>query len=958
MRLEAKNPSKAAFLLPALLAAMAVLALSGLLALVAAPPAHADEADSQTVRVGYYENEVFEEGAQPGAVKTGYAYEYYRKLSEYTGWEYDYVYGDYSELYQMLLDGKIDLLAGLAFKEDRVGLIAYPETAMGSETYSLVKHDSDASITADPATLSGKSIGVLDSAMVSVLDSFLKSHAVSAEVVTFSDYEALFAAFDGHDVDVLAAEGDGAYGRDNAEVVCAFGSSDYYLCVSISRPDLLAELNAAQAELLADEPNYISSLRSKYYQVSVSSRAFSPAEREWLETHDTLRVGYLNNYLPYSDTDESGNATGIVVEIVPKMLGDLGVTGLTVTFSGFASYDNMIAAMDEGGIDVAFPVGGGLYYSEENGIYQSSPVTSSSTELVYKGAYTDDLVTHFAVNENNRMQYYYVKMYFPDAKITLYPSIDACLDAVLAGEAGCTTLNGLRANEILRNGKYDDLQLRQLAHGDDRCFGVQIGNEGLLKLLNRGINVIGEDYAQNLAYRYTGGLYAYTLLDLLRDHTALFAGILIVIVGLVIFFLVRDSQRSKQQVAAKESARLELEEKNRELAKSQEALSDALEAAEHANRAKTVFLNNMSHDIRTPMNAIVGFTALASTHLDDTERVRDYLNKIHVSSHHLLSLINDVLDMSRIESGKMTIEDGEVHLPSLIDDVRSIIQADAQAKGLALDVDMEGVVTEDVVADKLRLEQVFLNILSNAVKFTPAGGSIGLRVIEKPSEQPHVARFQFRFKDNGIGMSKEFQEVIFDSFTRERSSTASGIDGTGLGMAITKSIIDMMGGTIAVNSAEGQGSEFVIDLDFKVSEKRTDSEPIRAGDLDFKGKRLLLAEDNEMNQQIATAILEEAGFTIDIAENGAKAVTMLEDAPSGYYDAVLMDIQMPLMDGYEASRRIRALDDDRKAAVPIIAMTANAFEEDRQAAFDAGMNGHVAKPYEISEIMSALARVL
>ena len=525
-----------------------------------------------------------------------------------------------------------------------------------------------------------------------------------------------------------------------------------------------------------------------------------------------------------------------------------------------------------------------------------------------------------------------------------------------------------------------------------------------------------------------------------------------------------------------------------------DALSNALVAAEHANRAKTTFLNNMSHDIRTPMNAIVGFTALAASHIDNKEQVRDYLGKITVSSQHLLSLINDVLDMSRIESGKMTLEETEVHLPDLIHDLRTIIQANITAKQLELFVDTQDVLNEDIIVDKLRLNQVFLNILSNAIKFTPTGGTISFRVIEKPSRSAGTTTFEFRIKDTGIGMSEEFRETIFEAFTREKSSTVSGIQGTGLGMAITKNIVDMMGGTIYVNSEEGKGTEFVVSIPCRLSSNPTKFEPIpelsglrvlvadddtntclsvcamlaeigmrpdwtnygkeavirakqaldqgddfRAyiidwlmpdqngietarrirrvtGDdapiviltaydwadiedeareagvtafcskplfmselrdvlsapfrsderpkdeeesvVDFAGKRILLAEDNEMNQMIAVAILEEVGFAVDIACDGVQAVRMMSEEPVGTYDAVLMDIQMPNMDGYEAAGRIRALDDAGKARVPIVAVTANAFEEDRQLALNAGMNAHLAKPYDVPKMMETLHGLL
>lgn len=920
--------------------------------------AYADTKE-EVVRVGYYENEVFEEGAQEGQVKNGYAYEYYRKLSEYTGWKYEYVYGEFSELYQMLLDGKIDLLAGLARRKDRAKLIGYPDAEMGHESYYLVKHDDDVDITTDPSSLNGCKIGVLDSAMVDILNKYLADNDVTADVVTFSDYTHLFNAFDSYDVTVLAAESDGAYGREHSEVLSVFGTADYYLCVNKTRADLLEELNSAQTMLAAEEPNYLDLLSAKYYPVSVTARAFSHAERDWMNTHTTLQVGYLDDYLPYSDTDEQGGVTGIAKDIIPDILEKLGMQNIKVSYQGYLSYDDMITAVNSGEIDVAFPVGGGLYYSEESGIYLSNPVITTRAELIYKGEYTEETTEHFAVNENNRMQYYYVKTNYPDAEITFYPSIEDCLDALLAGKVGCATLDSLRATSILRNRRYKDLSLHPTMYNYNRCFGIKIGNEGLLKLFNRGINVLGDEYANNISYRYTSALYSYSFIDALLDHMALVASIILIIAAIIVFLLLRDVRRRKKEVEEKERARQELEAKNQELEESKKALSDALDAAEQASRAKTVFLNNISHDVRTPMNAIVGFTDLAASHLDDKERLNDYLGKISVSSQHLLSLINDVLDMSRIESGKFTLEETDVHLPDVIRDLKTIIQSNIDSKHLEL-IDTQDVTHEDIITDKLRLNQVLLNILSNAIKYTPEGGTICFEVTEKQSDADNTANYVFLIKDNGIGMSEEFQKTLFEAFTREKSSTVSGIQGTGLGMAIVKNIVDMMGGTITVNSVEGKGSEFIVDLPCKISSTHIKPEEKDESALmpDFSGKRVLLAEDNQMNQILAEEILTSVGLTVDIANDGVEAVEKMESAPAGYYDIILMDIQMPKMDGYEAAAKIRAMDDKKKADTPIVAVTANAFEEDRQIALNAGMNGHLAKPYEVPKIMETLKSLI
>ena len=586
-------------------------------------------------------------------------------------------------------------------------------------------------------------------------------------------------------------------------------------------------------------------------------------------------------------------------------------------------------------------------------------------------------------------------------------------------------------------------------------------------------------------------LYAYTdEKTIFRESLSL---ILMALVGYSLLVMVLQLLR-RSSIEAVEQLRKEQErEYHARLEEQNRKLEIALQHEGAANRAKREFLFNMSHDIRTPMNAIIGFTSLAATHIDNKEQVLDYLKKISTSSQHLLSLINDVLDMSRIESGKVKIEEKAVHLPDLVHDVRSIIQPNISAKRLSLFIDTMDVENEDIITDPLRLNQILLNILSNAIKFTPTGGMISIRIAEKNGAPTGRACYEFRIKDNGIGMSEEFQKHIFEEFTREENSTVSGIQGTGLGMSITKNIVDLMGGTIAIESEPGKGSEFIVNLCFALSGQKVEprqlpqleglralvadddtdtclsvstmlskigmrpewtisgreavirtryameqgdefsvyiidwlipdmngieivrqirkvigkscpiiiltaydwadiedearaagvtafcekplflselrrvlAEPFRAEAAssapptaaDLKGKKLLLVEDNELNREIALEILKEAGFVVDIAEDGAVAVQKIKQAAPGQYDLILMDIQMPNLDGYEATRQIRALPDAEKANIPIFAMTANAFEEDRQNALAAGMNGHIAKPLDVPHLLRVLADAL
>lgn len=390
------------------------------------------------------------------------------------------------------------------------------------------------------------------------------------------------------------------------------------------------------------------------------------------------------------------------------------------------------------------------------------------------------------------------------------------------------------------------------------------------------------------------------------------------------------------------------------------------------NRAETIFLNSISHDIRTPLNVIIGYTALASAHVNEAQEVKKYLSKIETASNHLLLLINDVLDMSHIESGTLKLEHAPVYLPDVLENLKAIIQTDSSAKQLKFCADTKNMVHKNVITDKLRLNQVLLNILENAVKYTRPGGKICFQIQELKEQEPGFAKYEFRVKDTGIGMSEEFIEHIFEPFSREQTSTVSGIEGIGLGMAIVKNIVDRMGGTIAVKSRQGKGTEVTVILPFKVNSQVVECETKvlkKTGQMKmlrerensenlFKGKKILLAEDNELNREIAVELLKEEGFILDTAEDGTIAVEKMRTAKPGQYDLILMDIQMPIMDGYEAVRQIRKLKNPETANIPIVAMTANAFEEDRQKALEAGMNEHVSKPIDLARLLEAVKKVL
>lgn len=889
----------------------------------------ASEYDSTTVKVGYYENEVFEEGAAKGAVKTGYAYEYYRKLSEYTGWKYEYVYGSYSELYDKLLEGEIDFLAGLAKKDERIGLIGYPSDAMGSETYTLVKHDDDPDITYATSSMSGKKIGVLKSAVADVLNNYLKEQSLDVDVITFDDYESLFEAFDSKKVDILAAEGDGAYGRSHAEVICTFGHSDYYLCVNIKRKDLLDELNVAQALLAAEEPNYLSTLQNKYYSASVSSHSFSVSERKWIEENKSLKVGYINNYLPYSATDDNGDATGIVIDIIPKILSELQIDDIAIDYKGYDNYDEMIDDICLGVIDVGFPVGGGLYYSEESGIYQSAPLVSSSTDLVYEGQYKDEDYNHFAVNKNNRMQYYYINTHFPEAKITFYPNIDACLEAVIDGEVEATTLNGMRANEILKNRKYKGLYLKQLNQADDRCFGVKIGNEGLLKIMNRGINVVGSEYTLDLAYDYATKLYSYTFVDMVKDNQGLFLSMLLLIALLVIVLIFRDLKRTRQ-----------------------------------ADRMKSDFVSNMSHEIRTPITAIIGMNEMIRRESDD-EKILSYSDNIERASETLMGIINDILDFSKIEAGRMELDVHSYSLPELLSDLQLMIEMRAAEKNLSFSMDVDQRIPVMPIGDMQKLKQVILNLLTNAVKYTEEGYvrlTLKLLSIEEDNFLMEIS-----VEDTGIGIKDQEMRKLYSAFDRLDMENNRNIEGSGLGLAISENLLSLMNSKMQVKSQYGRGSCFSFVISQGISD-RTEIGPFepvkneagrkydrRKATFTAPNAKILVVDDTPMNLQVICGLLKDNKMIIDTAESGKECVDLVGD---NEYDVIFLDQRMPNMDGVETLNALKLKYPEKLSKTIIISLTANALTGVREEMLEAGFTDYLTKPVKLSNMENMLLKYL
>lgn len=1042
----------------------------------------AETKQQQVVRVGYYQKNNFQEGMSDEAVKSGYSYEYLQRLSYYTGWKYEYVYGSFQSLYEKLLRGEIDLMAGVSYEKKREKKLLFPGYVMVYERCYIYKHEADTSIESGAYdSYAGKSIGVVKghSTDKSIQD-WTRRNNVKAKLVWYDSSQKMFKAFDEGKIDCFASSENESAGSTAITALDKILEGSYYLCAAKERTDLLAQMNAALSEMSANNSSYIEELRDKYTDNEGIRSAMSEAERSWVNAHGKIRIAYMKDYLPYCDTTEDGELTGSLKDCLKEMARKLGIDGkVKFEYTGYENHEQMHQALKDGKVDAIFPCGGNLWHAEKSQICQTRALVTAGMNLAYIGKYDKSTVQTIAVNRNNSLQEYYTESNYPDAQILYCDSIEDCLAAVIDKRAGSTIVNAIRSNSILKNAKYKSIVSFQLPKLDDRSFGVEIGNTALFRLLNRGIYSIGSEYCVNQSYNYANQLYKYSVEDFVRDNLGkITVSVCLFIVLIVMFFMRRSANLRKQA---------ELDKRYKK------ELTAALEAAQHANKAKTTFLNNMSHDIRTPMNAIIGFTTLAATHIDSQEHVKDYLGKIMTSSNHLLSLINDILDMSRIESGQVKIEENECHLPAIMHDLRNILQSDVRAKRLNFYIDTFDVIDEDIVCDKLRLNQVLLNCMSNAIKFTKPGGTVGIKIVQKENAPEGCALFEFIIKDTGIGMTKEFAKHIFEPFTREQNSTVSGIPGTGLGMSITKHIVDLMGGTIEIESEKGEGTEVCVSLCFRLGSNPNrvrvirnlvgmhalvaddsmdtcvsvtrmleaigmtaewtmsgveavykakyayeDGKPYKAFIIDwlmpdmngvevvrriraeignstpiivltaydwtdieqeareagvtafcakplflsdlyevlcegvepeqgkteelvqgtFEDKRILLVEDNELNMEIAVEIIRQTGAQIETAENGEVAVKQFAESEEGYYDMIFMDIQMPVMDGYEATREIRAMSRDDAETVPIIAMTANAFVEDQETAFAAGMNEHMAKPIEIHLLYDIMKKYL
>ena len=1067
--------------------ACVMLSLLLLLSAVLPVKAAAETASAKVVRVGSFEdtfNYVNEKGA-----RKGYGYELLETLSGYTGWQFEYVTCDWSDCFEKLKNGEIDIIGGISYTEDRTQEMLFSDEPMGVEKYYLYADLARADISAsDFKTLNGKKIGVLMGTEPEVmLAEWEEKYGLKTEHVNISNNEDVKQKLANHEIDCFVSLEESFWAERGISTITRVGESGIYYAINKNRPDIKEELDDAMRALDEAVPFYTADLYKRYFSMDYTP-ILTGEEKAWLKEHGAIKMGFLTSDSGVSTFDPAtGEFTGVITDYIQFAADCLGNQELEFQLVGYDSKEAELDALKSGEIDMIFHCDQNPNLAEEYHFACTNTTwTSNLMAVTNKQHFNENNVNRIAVPQNKLSLKKYLAFYYPQWEIVDCDTQEDAAKLVKDGQADCFVTGISSENKYSKKYSFYSVPLVNPVRS---CFAVNSGNRSLLSILNKTIKAMPVNMLAGALAMYKSSARKVTLSDFIKDNffkVMLISSIAVAVVLLTILMLL---QKARKAEAAARKAASDTQELNAKL-------QVTVEKAESANRAKSTFLSNMSHDIRTPMNAIIGFTTLALSNIDDTDRVKDYLGKTLASSNHLLSLINDVLDMSRIESGKIHLEEVEVNLSDVLHDLKTIVSGQIYAKQLELYMDAMDVTDEDVYCDKTRLNQILLNLLSNAIKFTPAGGTVSVRVRQLAGKVRGCGQYEFRIKDNGIGMSQEFAQKIFEPFERERTSTVSGIQGTGLGMAITKNIVDMMGGTIEVQTAQGKGTEFtvcvpmraqteqrpvekiteleglkalVVDDDFNTCDSVTKmlvkvgmraewtlsgkeavlrarqsiemsdvyhayiidwrlpdmngievtrqirslhddtpiiiltaydwsdieveakaagvtafcSKPMFMSDLretlmsalgqksadavqgllpeknaDFKGKHILLVEDNELNREIAQEILREYGFLVDSAENGAVAVEKVSTAAPGSYDLVLMDVQMPIMDGYTATRKIRALDDPARAKLPILAMTANAFDEDRRNALESGMNGFLSKPIVIDDLMQELRKIL
>ena len=929
----------------------AMLCLLLLLSAVLPVKAAAETAPVKVVRVGSFED-TFNYCNEKGARK-GYGYELLETLSGYTGWQFEYVTCDWSDCFEKLENGEIDIMGGISYTEDRAEEMLFSDEPMGEEKYYLYADLSRADISAsDFKTLDGKKIGVVMGTEPEVmLTEWEEKHGIKTQHVNISNNEDVKQKLANHEIDCFVSLEESYWAELGISTITRVGKSSIYYVLNKDRPDLKEELDNAMHALDEEAPFYTADLCKKYFSLDYKP-ILTGEEKAWLKGHGAIRMGFLTSDRGVSTYDPAtGEITGTITDYIQFAADCLGNQELEFQLVGYDDKEAELNALKSGEIDMIFHFDQSPNLAEEYRVACTNTTwTSNMMAVTNQQHFNENKANRIAVPQNKISLTRYLAFYYPQWEIVDCDTQEDAIKLVKDGQADCFITGVSSEAKYSKNHGFYSVLLPNPAKS---CFAVNSGNRSLLSILNKTIKAMPANMLTSSLAMYKSSSRKVTLSEFIKDNffmVLLVSSIAVAAILLTILKLLRKAR--KAEAAARKAAN--------DTQKLNAKLQIAVENAESANHAKSTFLFNMSHDIRTPMNAIIGYADLASRHSDDPAKLKNYMENIQVCGQNLLMLLNNVLDLARIENDKTEMEYSVSDVDKDFRNCIAMFRNQADSKGQTLTVTAH-LLHPYVYVDIPHLTEVCTNLVSNAVKYTGAGGTIRCDVTQKPGEKEGWCDTVITVADNGIGMSQEFQKHIFEPFERERTSTVSKVEGSGIGMGIVKKLVGLMGGTVAVESKIGVGSTFTVTIPCRIAsedETQAKRETNPSDQKCLRGTRILLTEDNDLNAEIATELLQEEGCTVDRAKDGVECVDMLEKAANGTYQLILMDIQMPVMNGYDAARKIRGLDDPQKANIPIIAMTANAFTEDRQVALDAGMNDHIAKPINMNVLVPTLRKYL
>ena len=929
----------------------ALLCLLLLLSVVLPVKAAAETAPVKVVRVGSFED-TFNYCNEKGARK-GYGYELLETLSGYTGWQFEYVTCDWSDCFEKLENGEIDIMGGISYTEDRAEEMLFSDEPMGEEKYYLYADLSRADISAfNFKTLNGKKVGVLMGTEPEVmLTEWEEKYGIKTQHVNISNNEDVKQKLANHEIDCFVSLEESYWAELGISTITRVGKSSIYYVLNKDRSDLKEELDNAMRALDEEAPFYTADLCKKYFSLDYKP-ILTGEEKAWLKEHGAIRMGFLTSDRGVSTYDPAtGEITGTITDYIQFAADCLGNQELEFQLVGYDDKEAELNALKSGEIDMIFHFDQSPNLAEEYRLARTNTTwTANMMVVTNKQLFIENQVNRVAVPQNKISLTRYIAFYYPQWEIVDCDTQEDAIKLVKDGQADCFVTGVSSEEKYSKNHGFYSVPLPNPANS---CFAVKSGNRSLLSILNKTIKAMPANMLTSSLAMHKSSSRKVTLSDFIKDNffmVLLVSSITVAAILLTILKLLRKAY--KAEAAAKKAAN-DTQELNAKL-------QIAVENAESANHAKSTFLFNMSHDIRTPMNAIIGYADLASRHSDDPAKLKNYMENIQVCGQNLLMLLNNVLDLARIENDKTEMEYSVSDVDKDFRNCIAMFRNQADSKGQTLTVTTH-LLHPYVYVDIPHLTEVCTNLVSNAVKYTGAGGTIRCDVTQKPGKKEGWCDTVVTVADNGIGMSQEFQKHIFEPFERERTSTVSKVEGSGIGMGIVKKLVGLMGGTVEVESRIGVGSTFTVTIPCRIASKDETQAKRETNPSDQKclcGTRILLTEDNDLNAEIATELLQEEGCTVDRAKDGVECVDMLEKAANGTYQLILMDIQMPVMNGYDAARKIRRLDDPQKANIPIIAMTANAFTEDRQVALDAGMNDHIAKPINMNVLVPTLRKYL